>query len=181
MPELINKRIMLELLSELTAVWPSRMDDEQQVRRAQVYRDALIGFDEAAVRHAVKRVIQEDSFFPKPARLRELAQAYVAYHRRADAGKVVESSRCTTCGEEFQYRVHWRPATSKTMPIRWLVTACGQYLLLERFERYLCGCAPQSHYVPEPALLGAEAVPIRGVRFHMPFVRTAVVVTAAAA
>lgn len=182
MPELLTPATMLRILRDLAAVFPSRgMPDDQLVRRAEVYRDGLAGFDAEAVGHAARRAIQEDNFFPKVARLRELAAAYVTYHRqhRADvAGAIDDPLYCAQCRARCEWIRRWRPQVDHESG-RWLVSANGQYVLLELYDRLLCECAPRCTYLPDPHL-AVDAMPISAMPFARPTKRTTVVVEVAA-
>lgn len=181
MPELLTPAIMIGILRDLSAVFPAKITDEQLVRRAQVYRDGLVGFDADAVGHAARRAIQEDNFFPKVARLRELAAAYVTYHRQHSAnvvGAIDDPMFCPRCQSRFADRRRWRPQVDPESG-RWLVSADGQYVLLELYDRLLCDCAPRCAYLPDPHA-SIDVMPVSAMPFARPTKRTTVVVERAA-
>jgi hypothetical protein len=188
MAELIDKATMASILRDLQAAFPVRIKDDELIRRAAIYHDALVGFSSDALKFAAKRAVQEDDYFPKARRLRELAQQYVSYENKVrgdtTVGYIVDPMLCQKCHTRFEFRLQWRPknpAVGNDRDFRfWETTADGQYLLLESHsDRTVCECGMASRYVPLPNVHPA-VMPVSMVGFHMEFRRTNVVVEVAA-
>jgi hypothetical protein len=182
--ELINKAQMLTILKDLTAAFPARLTDDAMLRRAEVYHEALIGFSGDALKFAAKRAVQEDDYFPKARRLRELAQQYVSYENKLRddtvVGSVADPMLCHRCHTRFEPRAQWRPKNPAGDFRFWETTADGQYLLLEQHrDRAVCECGVSSMFVPVPDV-EPPCMPVSAVSFHMPYLRTSVSVEVAA-
>lgn len=200
MAELLNKAQMLSILKDLGAAFPARLTEDAMLRRAEVYHEALVGFTGDALKFAAKRSVQEDDYFPKARRLRELAQQYVSYENKIRGDTPVFSDdplRCRGCGDESRYEKRHRPVHSLLGEVAnletgeranynsWLVTADGQYLLLETYERLFCSCStPRFVALPDvyaKTTAGYLAVmPVKLVGFHMPYRRTTAAIEQAA-
>jgi hypothetical protein len=91
---------MTELLAPLVQVFPRGAQARNLNQLADVYRQGLTGCSQAGIHRAVELVIQDDEYFPKVSRLRQLA---VAYDRRgqqhaAEAGG--DWNVCAVCGTQ---------------------------------------------------------------------------------
>lgn len=94
MGEPVTTALVSELMPKLYAAFPRTIKGEQGVV-LDTYRNGLRGLSGEAVRFAVDRVIQEDTYFPKVSRLRELATAW--QRRNATVPAVVVAPRWDTC------------------------------------------------------------------------------------
>jgi hypothetical protein len=167
--EALSSQLMLECLDKLLIAFPRTIGKAKDM--AAVYREGLRGLSGDGVRYAVDRIIQDDSYFPKVARIREIARAWERVNRAAPPEQVnVDPLWCPSCKTRAEYRIRWRPKdTERGEPA---VSADGMYLLLEPIvvgeqlsARLLCKCTPASPYWPienlePPAMLLAEAPPI---------------------
>ncbi len=99
----ITSPILLECLERLDAAFPrGRVSTMKPGMRAEIYRDGLKGVTATALREAVKRVIQDDIFFPKAARLREVARA-VDRELIAKNPRVEAWDKCRLCGADVTW------------------------------------------------------------------------------
>jgi hypothetical protein len=149
MPEPLTLELVLEMLKDLNAGGLGRkMDDEELGRRAAVYRQALEGLSGDAVRFAIKKALQEDEYFPKPARIRMLGYQF----RRETATPGLDrhafapaAGWCPGCRTRARDEVRWRPRTSRD---GWIYDERGR-LALEPFGRLRCLCDAPPQYVPD--------------------------------
>jgi hypothetical protein len=108
MPEPMTLELVLDVLRMLAAAFPGRMDDRALMRRADVYRDNLQGMSGDALRWAAKIAIQEDSYFPKVARLRALATRWtVANTATVEAQNQRPSGWCDGCQSVARPEKRW--------------------------------------------------------------------------
>jgi hypothetical protein len=144
MPEPMTLELVLDVLRMLAAAFPGRMDDRALMRRADVYRDNLQGMSGDALRWAAKIAIQEDSYFPKVARLRALATRWtVANTATVEAQNQRPSGWCEGCQSVARPEKRWRPKVNdRGEPVR----DSSNRLLLEQFERVVCRCDAPSRY-----------------------------------
>jgi hypothetical protein len=177
--------VVLDVIQNLSVAFAGKRSEADMKRLAFVYRDALESLSAEAVRWAAKRVIKEDQYFPKAARLIELAQKWET-NERADshvAGAIVDPMFCRTCRERLELRPRWRPMNPRRGNDNdfryWLTSADGQWLLLEQHgDTHICSCH-RSLWVPDPRCT-VPAVPVGHVGYHMPFMRSEIVVEIAA-
>lgn len=151
MPEPLTTQLVAELMTTLLAAFPSRNVSGNNVAyTAEIYRDGLTGLSGDAVRHAVKRSIQEDTYFPKVARLRELATSWERHNRVQMPEQLTASGDdlwCRTCQQRATWRELWVPMVDDVC--RPLLSACAKYVLLRRTERLLCHCAAKPAFAPK--------------------------------
>lgn len=115
-PEPLTSSLLAELLPKLIVAFPRNLGAKDPVMMADVYRNGLRGLSGDAVRFAVDRAIQEDEYFPKVARLRELA---TEWSRRTNAviETVTRSSdelTCSVCGAKAQQHEVTRQVVKRT-------------------------------------------------------------------
>lgn len=98
--EPLTTQLVSELLPKLHAAFPRTIGRDNIVMMADVYRNGLRGVSGDALRAAVDRVIQEDVYFPKVSRLRELAEAWQRHNRPSfePARRDVPWDECPVCG-----------------------------------------------------------------------------------
>lgn len=147
MREPLTVEIILHVLRDLHAAFPgTKMTDDQVRRRAEVYRDHLEGVSGTALRWAAKASIQEDQYFPKVARLRELATRWTT----ANAAQVVDIHRnertCRGCHEPWTPEKRFRPKVDRAGP---MTSPDGKWLMLEPYSRDTCKCHPRCEYWPD--------------------------------
>ena len=106
MAEPLTMALITELMPRLHAAFPRNLGKENPAMMAEVYRNGLRGLSGDAVRAAVGRAIQEDSYFPKVARIRELATAWERHNRPRLEPIVREApwNVCPVCGAKAQAR-----------------------------------------------------------------------------
>lgn len=151
MREPLTTELTLAVLRDLQSAFPgAKMTDEQLVRRADVYRDGLGGLSGTALRWAAKTAIQEDEYFPKVARLRELATRWTIGNAAAVVGPRDDSRTCRACHQPFQSEKRFRPKTTKSDGYGYPLTSPdGGWLMLEMFTRDVCRCHPRCDYWPD--------------------------------
>lgn len=149
MPEPLTTSLVMEELQRLHVAFPQNLGMRSNpAGTAEVYRNGLRGLSGDSIRAAADRAIQDDEFFPKVAKLRELATAWMKYNQpSAEMQFAVDALWCPRCQSRASIRERWRPVVdSKFSPI---VTRDGRYLLLEVYARELCNCAQACLYAPE--------------------------------
>lgn len=157
MHEPLTTQLVGELMTKLLAAFPSRnVAGHNLTHTADVYRNGLRGLSGEAVRAAVDRSIQDDTFFPKVARLRELAAAWEKYNRVHMPDPIsADPLWCGICRSRAEWKTVWRPIVAgATRP---QLSADGKYVLLESTGRYKCACAAPSPFTPKPGLRPAAA------------------------
>lgn len=162
MAEPLTLELMLELLPKLYVAFPRTLGKDQVRATAVVYRDGLRGLSGDGVRAAVDRVIREDQFFPKVARIRELTREWEKVNRASAA--VIDgpkSRRCPVCHTEPQVIGRWRPVISENGTL--VLVDRGQSVKLEPYSRELCECAAKCEYAPAVEFSDAPSMPIRAL------------------
>ena len=148
--EPLTTPLVAELMQKLLTAFPSRnVAGQNLAHTAEIYRDGLKGLSGDALRAAVDRAIQEDTYFPKVARLRELAAAWER-HNRVEMPTPADTDPlwCGVCRQHATYKPLWRPRADAYT--RALLSHDGKYVLLESTERLKCACATPSKFVPAP-------------------------------
>jgi len=159
MAEPLTLELMLELLPKLYVAFPRTLGKDQVRATAVVYRDGLRGLSGDGVRAAVDRVIREDAFFPKVARIRELTREWEKVNRASVA--VIDgpdSRRCPICHTEPRRLLRWRPVISETGTL--VLSADGLSVLLEQYTRELCDCAAKCEYAPAVEFSETPSMPV---------------------
>jgi len=181
----LTAAVVLDVVQNLSVAFAGKRTEADLKRLAFVYHDALENLSAEAVRWAAKRVIREDTYFPKASRLIELGQKWELNERAEShvAGAIVDPMYCQTCRERLAPHPRWRPMNPRAGNDNdfryWLTSADGQWLLLESHsDTYTCSCH-HSMWTPDPRC-AVPAVPVNRVGFHMPFVRSTTVVEIAA-
>lgn len=100
MPELLTTAVVAEELGKLVTAFPSNIAAKKNpAMLATTYREGLQGIDADALRGAVQMAIREDVYFPKVARLRELAGRWTKHNRPSFATRREERwDVCLVCG-----------------------------------------------------------------------------------
>lgn len=148
MPEPLTTTLVMEELQRLHVAFPNNIGMRTSpAKTAEVYRNGLRGLSGDAVRAAADRVIQDDEFFPKVAKLRELATVWMKHNQPSSADAFEQDPLwCPRCRTRATIRERWRPKVDgRFQPI---VTRDGQYMLLEPYARELCNCDGDSAYMP---------------------------------
>lgn len=148
MPELLTPEFVVAQLRDLAAAHPVRLDEKALVRRADVYYRGLEGLTGEALKHAVKKSLQTDKFFPKIARLRELALAYTLANHPTVMEINLErpSGWCDGCQSVAREQRRWRPRIDRKG--RRILDGAGR-LWLEQYTRVVCKCNPLCRYQPD--------------------------------
>lgn len=116
MRESLSAELMAQELKRLYAAFPHRLGTQSPADTIDVYRRGLGGLSGDAIRNAVDRAIENDAYFPKVARLRDLANEW---ERRRLALMPRNSSTqanpdaCAICGAVPQHRVFEYPKRDK--------------------------------------------------------------------
>lgn len=147
MPEALTLELVLTQLRDLTVAFPARMDEKSLMRRADVYYGALEGLSGDALKWATKKAIQSDKFFPKVARLRELADLWTHENRVTFHPQVEHvSGWCNGCETVARPQLRWRPVIDKRG--RRIRDDAGR-ILLAQYERIVCRCDAPCAYEPD--------------------------------
>lgn len=105
MTEPLTTELLSGLLPKLLTAFPSKMSSQNPAYLAEVYRNGLRGLNGDAVRAAVDISIQHDSYFPKVARLRELAGEWTRRNRVTVAARFEAAwNVCAVCGAHAKQR-----------------------------------------------------------------------------
>lgn len=146
MHEPLTTQLVAEVLEELMIALPRGKGYGTPQQVATTYRNALSGISGDALRWAAKTAIQEDKFFPKVARLRELAMRWTVANAAQTPTMQIEDRRCPGCGKAPAVETRWRPALDTK---GWRILDGAGRLLLERFERVRCDCDAPARYFPD--------------------------------
>lgn len=106
MAEPLTTELVAEMLGKLHVAFPRASNTQNAGKLADVYRNGLHGLSGDAVRAAVNRVIQEDEYFPKVARLREVSKAWMARGNAVLPFKrpSEDTYTCPICGAHATHR-----------------------------------------------------------------------------
>lgn len=149
MAEPLTSQLVGEQLQRLHAAFPRNLGSQNPAMMIEVYRNGLRGLSGDAVRVAVDRAIQEETYFPKVAKLREIATAWQRVNEaKAEPRFDVDPLWCPNCRTRAAWRERYRPLVTKDRRV--CLSHDRQWLLLERYERLLCDCATPSLYRPDP-------------------------------
>lgn len=115
MPEHLTTQLVAEEMQKLVVAFPGNLAAKTNPSMlADTYRNGLRGLDGDAVRAAVDIVIREDTFFPKIARLREVAGEWTRRNRASYAAKIEGAwHTCPTCGAKATTETITRPKLHK--------------------------------------------------------------------
>lgn len=142
---------VLEQLQRLHIAFPRNLGmrtDSTARQTADVYRNGLRGVSLDGLRFAVDRCLQDDSYFPKIARLRELARDFDLKHRNGGSEHQTDPMWCPRCSTRYRPQVRWRVQADPKQNFAIVTDESGEYVTLEWVERILCDCAPPSVYLP---------------------------------
>ncbi len=105
MPEVLSHSVVSQELARLVQAFPSARRNLSEL--AEVYRSGLVGISPHALHVAVDRVIQDDQFFPKVSRLRQLAGDYAKSHPSPFAPSFPSDNPdiCPICGAQANPRM----------------------------------------------------------------------------
>jgi len=164
-PEPLTTSLVLEELAKLHIAFPQNIGMRTNASgTAETYRNGLRGLSGDSIRAAADRSIQEDQFFPKVARLRELATAWMRHNQPvAEPTQTAEQELwCPRCRTRAILRNRWRPKTDDHH--RPILTRDAAYLLLEPYVRELCECGRGCDYAPiagvEPPAMRVQDAPL---------------------
>ncbi len=117
MHEPLTTQLVVELLQKLLAAFPRNLGSQNPTMMADVYRNGLGGIEGEAVRAATDIAIQNDQYFPKVARLRELATEWTR-RNRATASVGIEPAWdvCAVCGARVKEKFITRQARHPDAP-----------------------------------------------------------------
>lgn len=155
----ISTPALVGLLKTLDAAFDKR-GVKDALTRAEVYRNGLRGLDESSIRAAVNLAIEQDTYYPKVARLRELATAWARARNRFAPPDLLESGYCPGC------RTFARPVTRQRPRLdpqnRVYVAAGGDrgVVELEDYVRDRCLCSGPPLYPTERPITVADLLPI---------------------
>lgn len=105
MHEPLTTQLVAERMRDLLTAFPSRHAGQNIAHTAEVYRNGLRGISGESFRAAVDVSIKTDQYFPKIARLRELANEWERRNRVTMAVSNPPAwNRCAVCGAEAVLR-----------------------------------------------------------------------------
>lgn len=105
----LTSTLMLELVGRLNVAFPGRAGERDAAKLAEVYRTGLRGLSGASIREAVDRCIQTEEYFPKVAKIRELASGYEKHRGFAVQGQPDDDGRsCPICGTTVTWEEAYR-------------------------------------------------------------------------
>lgn len=154
MAEPLTTQVVATELERLMVAFPRGRQQSSPQQLAEVYRNGLHGLTADALRWAVKTVIQEDQYFPKVARLRELAKRWTG----ANVGPLADpiggtDKRCPACHRVPVWERRWRPRLTEDG--KKVLDAAGR-MWIESYERLRCDCDASCRYAPDAP--GAEVM-----------------------
>jgi hypothetical protein len=148
MTDYLTTSLVLDELKRLHIAFPNNIGMRSNPGgTAEVYRNGLRGLTGEAVRAAADQAIQNEEYFPKVAKLRELAWTWTKHHAPTPAEQFeTDPMWCARCKSRASIRERWRPKVDK----HWqpIITKDGQFMLLEPYTRELCNCPGSSAYMP---------------------------------
>lgn len=150
MPEPLTTSLVLEELRKLHTAFPQNVGMRSNPSgTAEVYRNGLRGLSGDAVRAAADRAIQDGEFFPKVAKLRELATAWMRHNQPAGLAAAVnhDDTYCGLCRTKALWRSRWRPRVDDERR-RERIMVDAEHVALEHYTRLLCECAVPCMYAP---------------------------------
>lgn len=110
MREPLTSMLLAEQLKRLLAAFPTRLASQNPQFLAETYRDGLKGIDGQAFRGAVEMAIQNEQYFPRISKLRELAHEWAKRNRvETPAEHKSTWNRCGVCGAEAAPEMITRP------------------------------------------------------------------------
>lgn len=143
--EPLTRELVVDCLKTLAVTFPQRgLTPDMELRRADVYRNGLSGLSGDALRFAIQISVQEDTFFPKVARLRQIAQRWVTAHPAREP--VEHPLYCRGCHARSVWETRWRPALGAKGKH---VTDARGRIKLEAFERLQCACSVPSRWTAD--------------------------------
>lgn len=147
MTEPLTLQLVADLIRQLHVAFPRNIGAQNAQFMADTYRNGLRGLSGDAVRWAVDQSIREDKFFPRVARLRELAGAWQrSNYAEAEALIQRPAGWCVGCQSVARNEMRWRPKVDDHH--RRITDGAGR-ILLEQFERVVCRCDAPSRYSPD--------------------------------
>lgn len=149
MTEPLTLQLVMEELRRLHVAFPQNIGMRSNPSgTAEVYRNGLRGLSGSALRVAVDRCIQDEQYFPKVAKLRELAGAWTKHNEPAKPFRPEDELECATCHSRAEYVHRWRPIVDPDHRYQRVLSADGLFLMLEPYSRLLCKCAAPCAYSP---------------------------------
>jgi hypothetical protein len=146
MREPLTSTLMLEQMEKLVVAFPRARGSAPLDRMADLYRDNLRGVSGEALRWAVTAAIREDQYFPKIARLHQLAQRFQI--QNPDRSTNADPLYCRGCQQRSRLEARWRPKIN--VKGRQMTDDIGR-LALEAFTRYQCDCSAPSQWMVDAA------------------------------
>ena len=149
MTEPLTLQLVVEELRRLHVAFPQNIGMRSNPSgTAEVYRNGLRGLSGSSLRVAVDRCIQDEQYFPKVAKLREIAGAWTKHNEAPTVLRPEDELDCPNCRTRAEFVQRWRPRIDPERHNRKVLSADGLYLMLERYERLLCKCAAPCAYAP---------------------------------
>ena len=150
MHEPLTTALVGEELKRLFAVFPSKLAAQNVAFTAETYKNGLRGIDGQALRGAVEIVIQNDSYFPKVARLREAAGVWTKHNRPRLAPRVEPAwNVCPVCGARAE-------SPEITRPKKYQDGGQGYYVVAREYRTEVAHVAAGAR-IPASGLLDALA------------------------
>lgn len=152
MREPASTDLISDCLKRLNAAFPRNIGKQNPEYTLEVYKTGLRGLSGESIRAAVDRAIQDEEFFPKVSKLREMANAWAKYNQAQTTAEFERDPLwCSRCQSRAEYQQRWRVKTVEVPGnlCKLVVTHDGAGVELESYERLLCRCHPAPAYSPE--------------------------------
>lgn len=147
MAEPLTLQLVGDLLKQLHVAFPRNIGMQNPQLMAETYRNGLRGLPGDAVRWAVNKVIEEDQYFPKIARLRQLAHGWMKANMvQVEPNLPPDPLWCEGCKSRARWEIRWRPKLNEKN--RRIFDEHGR-MALETFERLQCKCSSPPRYQPD--------------------------------
>lgn len=156
--EPLTSGVVADGLKKLLEAFPRNLGQRNPTMMAEVYKSGLDGIDAHAFRAAVDMCIKQDNFFPKVARLRELAGEWRKRNRAEFAPRIpVAWNTCPVCGARAE-------APEITRPKKYGDGQEAHYLTSKEYRSPQGTVIEAGRRIPASTLLDALA---RGVPLEM--------------
>lgn len=125
MHEPLTSSLLAELIADLQVAFPRGASGAKPAALADVYRNGLRGLSGDSVREAVRRAIQSEQYFPKVARLREIASSYDR-QRTANVRHSGAWNQCGVCGARVHMQEYFKSSGKKDDQGEWIMVFAGR-------------------------------------------------------
>jgi hypothetical protein len=151
---LLEARIVLELLKELTDAFPTSAKAKNQDGMLRTYRMHLAGVSEEAARGGVRSIVRNDERFPSVSRMLTAAHEWTRRNKASVEYQIRHDPNvCQSCRQPFTRPERWRPVvvvTDSVLPPGSIaLTPDREAIYLEPYFRDVCACHAPCAYTPD--------------------------------